>query len=99
MFTASRLAPEDAYRSGLFDRLFPAAEAADRTREYAEQLANGASFAIGSIKQAVWQGVELALQDGLQLEKSFVEPVLRGTEIQEGVRAFLEKRKPEFHRG
>jgi enoyl-CoA hydratase/carnithine racemase len=97
MCTASRLAPEEAHRIGLFDRLFPAAEAAERTHEYAEQLANGASFAIGSIKQAVWQGVELSLQDGLKLEKSFVEPVLRGTEIQEGVRAFREKRKPEFH--
>jgi enoyl-CoA hydratase/carnithine racemase len=98
MCAASRLAPEEAHRIGVFDRLFPAAEAADRTREYVEALANGASFAIGAIKQAVWQGVELSLQDGLKLEKGFVEPVLRGAEIQEGVRAFREKRKPEFHR-
>ena len=47
----------------------------------------------------MWQGVELSLHDALQLEKSFVEPVLRGTEIQEGVRAFREKRKPVFHQG
>ena len=98
MFTAARLAPEEANRLGILDRLFPAEQAAQRTHEYAEQLANGASFAIGSIKQAVWQGIELSLQDGLKLEKSFVEPVLRGLEIQEGVRAFREKRKPEFHR-
>jgi len=99
MITARRLAPPEALQLSILDRLFPAAEAAERTREYVEQLANGASFAIGAIKQAVWQGIELALEDGLKLEKSFVEPVLRGTEIQEGVRAFREKRKPVFHQG
>jgi enoyl-CoA hydratase/carnithine racemase len=97
MFSARRLKPEEAHQLGIIDRLFPAAEAAQRTQEYAEQLANGASFAIGSIKQAVWQGVELPLNEALKLEKSFVEPVLRGAEIQEGVRAFREKRKPVFH--
>jgi enoyl-CoA hydratase/carnithine racemase len=99
MFTARRLTPEEAHGIGLLDQLFPAAEAAQRAHQYAEQLANGASLAIGSIKQAVWQGVELSLHDGLKLEKSLVEPVLRGAEIQEGVRAFREKRKPVFHQG
>jgi enoyl-CoA hydratase/carnithine racemase len=97
MFTARRLTPKEANQLGVLDRLFSAEEAADRTREYAEALANGASFAIGSIKQAVWQGIGLWLDDALQLEKTFVEAVLRGAEIQEGVRAFREKRKPEFH--
>jgi enoyl-CoA hydratase/carnithine racemase len=97
MATARRLTPEEAHQLGILDRLFQADELAARTREYAEGIANGAFFAIGQIKRAVYEGRELSLDAALHLERNLVEPVLRGEEIKEGVRAFKEKRKPVFH--
>jgi enoyl-CoA hydratase/carnithine racemase len=98
MATARRLTPEEARQFGIFDRLFPAEELAAQTRAYAEGVASSATGAIGALKRAVYEGRELPLDAALQLERSILEPVLRAEEIQEGVRAFKEKRKPDFHR-
>jgi len=97
MFSAQRLTPVQAHRLGIVDRLFAAEEAAAQTRAYAERLARGPSLAIGSIKQAVWQGLDRPLADGLLLERQYLEQVLRGREFQEGLDAFLNQRKPKFH--
>ncbi|MCU0490513.1 MAG: enoyl-CoA hydratase/isomerase family protein [Chloroflexaceae bacterium] len=97
MFTGRRLTPEEAHNLGILDRLFPAEELAERTREYAEGLANGASFAIGTIKRAVYEGRTLPLDEALGLERSLLEPVLQGPELKEGISAFKEKRQPNFH--
>jgi enoyl-CoA hydratase/carnithine racemase len=97
MFAAKRLIPAEAYELGIVDRVFPVAEAARSTHEYADKLAQGASTALGAMKLAVWQGIERPLREGLELEKKHVTPVLTSSEFREGVRAFLEKRPPKFH--
>src|SRR6201985_876621 len=45
--TGRQLSRGEAHALGFLNRLFPAAEAAERTREYAEALARGATAAIG----------------------------------------------------
>lgn len=64
--------------------------------KYAGKLAGGASEAIGSIKLAVYGGIERPLDEGLQTEREFVEPLFDSSDAKEGIGAFMEKRKPEF---
>jgi enoyl-CoA hydratase/carnithine racemase len=97
LFAAKRLSPAEAHELGIVDRVFPAAEAARGTHDYADKLAQGATTAIGAMKLAVWQGIDRPLQEGLALEKKHVTPVLTSSQFREGVRAFLEKRPPKFH--
>src|SRR5205823_9554780 len=54
MITGRQLTPGQAHALGILNRLFGAAEAADKTREYAEALASGATVAIGQIKRATY---------------------------------------------
>lgn len=97
LFDARRLKPTEAHEFGIVDRLFPLPEAARSTHEYAEQLAQGASAAIGAIKLAIWQGIEHPLKEALEIEMNLAVPLLTQPQFREGVQAFLEKRQPNFH--
>jgi enoyl-CoA hydratase/carnithine racemase len=96
MVTGSRLAPQEAYDLGILNRLVPAERLAEETLAYAAALAEGAQQAIGSIKTAVYEGIERPLAQGLEREAELVEGLFRSADGQEGLRAFLEKRKPQF---
>jgi enoyl-CoA hydratase/carnithine racemase len=98
MVTGRTISPSDAHDLGILDRLFPADELEGATREYAESLASGASEAIGSIKLAVYGGIERPLDEGLQTERTLVEPLFGSEDAREGITAFMEKRRPEFSR-
>jgi enoyl-CoA hydratase/carnithine racemase len=96
MVTGSRLSPQEAYDLGILSRLVPAERLAEETLAYATTLAEGAQQAIGSIKTAVYEGIERPLAQGLEREAELVEGLFRSADGQEGLRAFLEKRKPQF---
>ena len=52
--------------------------------------------AVRAAKEAVWRGLDLTLEQGLQLEQFLAEPVRQSEDAREGPRAFLEKRSPGF---
>src|SRR5690349_7135319 len=96
MVTGSQLSPGQAHGLGILNRLYAAGEAADRTREYAEALANGATLAIGEIKLATYAGVDGKLADGLARERQGIAKLFETADAREGLGAFAEKRKAEF---
>lgn len=96
MLTGERLEPEAALRVGILDRIFPAGELEKETRAYAEQLASGATRAIGNIKLAVHRGLDASLDEGLALERELLEELFRSADAEEGLAAFAEKRAPDF---
>lgn len=98
MITGRTISPSEAHTLGILDRLFPADELEGEVRKYAEKLAAGATEAIGSIKLAVHGGIERPLDEGLEAERTLVEPLFESEDAKEGLAAFMEKRKPEFSR-
>src|SRR5919205_2071714 len=60
MVTGRTISPSEAHELGILDRLFTAASLEEETQKYAEGLAAGAGEAIGSIKLAVYGGVDTA---------------------------------------
>jgi enoyl-CoA hydratase/carnithine racemase len=97
MVTGRRLAPREAHALGILDRLFAREQIEAETRAYAQALAGGSASAIGSIKLAVWRGREVALDDGLRIERELLDGLFRSPDGREGVKAFVEKRKPAFN--
>lgn len=96
MVNGRAVAPSEALALGIVDRVFPPADLAAKTMEYAANLARGASFAIGRIKMAVNEGIEMPLGDGLANERKVTEQVFLSEDAKEGIAAFVEKRKPVF---
>ena len=66
----------------------------------AEKLANvlleRGPLALRAVKQAVLQGMERPLAEGLQLELELFNGLFKTEDAVEGPRAFAEKRKPNF---
>jgi len=98
MVTGRRLSPKDAFAMGILDRLFPADQLDAQTRAYVQGLVDGAASAIGAIKLAVQQGRDRTLDDALRIEREMLESLFRSPDGHEGVKAFVEKRKPQFNK-
>jgi enoyl-CoA hydratase/carnithine racemase len=96
ILTGRRIDAREAERIGLVTRVVPQGRLRDEAVALAKQIAENAPLAVRAAKAAVWRGLDLPLEEGLRLEQLLAEPVRQSEDAQEGPRAFLEKRKPEF---
>lgn len=97
MLAGEEIDAEGAHRLGLVNRV---AEP-DRLDEEAEALAqsvidNAAPLAARACLQAVTRGARLPLDEALRLEAELFARLFATSDVREGTRAFLEKRKPLF---
>jgi enoyl-CoA hydratase/carnithine racemase len=96
LITGRTYGVEDAKAFGLLADVYDADSAETSVREYAERLATGPALAIAAIKRCVHLGGEKSLDDGLAIEAEMMESLFRSKDADEGLHAFVEKRKPEF---
>ena len=97
MFSARRLAAEEALRIGLINRVVEPAELQAVTIEYAERLAANAPLSIRASKFFINQlGLEAARRDEARMD-AMQREAENSQDFQEATRSFLEKRKPVFH--
>ena len=81
---------------GLVNRVTAAENLAAETRELAAAILAGGSIAAGYAKEAVYQGMDLSLAQGLRLEAD-LSILLHGTaDRAEGIASFKERRRPRF---
>jgi enoyl-CoA hydratase/carnithine racemase len=91
---------EEALRVGLVTSVFPAGSFMDEVMALATDLADGPTQAFAATKEGFHRGLTSTLVEAEAWEYGTANPALRaGPEYREGVRAFMEKRPPQFHRG
>jgi enoyl-CoA hydratase len=91
--TGRQVEAEEALRIGLADRVFPAAELLQRTRETAEIIARNPGRAIALALGAIGAA---GGKTGMNREAELFGECCTTLDFREGITAFLEKRKPVF---
>lgn len=96
MLTGEMIDAETAHRFGLVNHVYPADQLLEKTLELAEKIAEKAPIALQLSKEAVKFASRSNLDEGLRREIDLFAICFSTEDKQEGVSAFLEKRKPEF---
>ncbi|MFD1779460.1 MULTISPECIES: enoyl-CoA hydratase/isomerase family protein [Fredinandcohnia] len=94
--TGETLTPQEALDIKLVDRVFPQEETRAKTLEYAEKIANSASYATSNIKLSIMNGKEMPLNVAIRYEGELQNLLFRSQDAQEGLSAFIEKREANW---
>ena len=90
------LSAQEALEWGLVNRVLPADELMPAALETAERLAAGPTRAFGTAKRLLLDGFAQSLDTQMEYESRGIADCLSSADGREGVRAFLDKRKPAF---
>ena len=96
VLTGDLLSAADALRLGLVSEVVPDGEVLSHALEIAKRIAALPPLAVVAIKEAMLVGADLPLEAALGLEAQSFQKLFATEDRTEGMRAFLEKRKPDF---
>jgi len=96
VLTGRMMGAEEAERSGLVSRVVPAEELLAEAAKVAETIASKSLPAVYAAKDALQAAQEMPLSEGLRFERLTFAAQFATEDQKEGMRAFAEKRAPEF---
>ncbi|MGM0604166.1 MAG: enoyl-CoA hydratase/isomerase family protein [Halobacteriota archaeon] len=96
MVNDERLTPSEAADVGIVDELVEPGTVEAEAVAFAKQVAALPNKAVGHVKIAVNEGMEMSLYDALSHERELQNQLFDTAGAKEGIAAFLEKRDPDF---
>jgi enoyl-CoA hydratase len=96
LLLGEQISAEEAERIGIVNRVVPTSEFDQAVRELASKLASKSPVIMKLGKDAIFRQQDMALADALDYLRSQLTLALSTEDIEEGVKAFFEKREPEW---
>ncbi|MCX5906509.1 MAG: enoyl-CoA hydratase-related protein [Deltaproteobacteria bacterium] len=96
IFTAKRISPQEALAMGIVNRVVPVEKVDETIWQLALEILKNSPVAVRQAKRAIDLGMDVDLHTGLQIEIEAYKVNLVTEDRQEGIRAFNEKRPPQW---
>jgi enoyl-CoA hydratase len=96
VMTGRRVRADEALRIGLVSRVVPQPELLSTAKQLARDVLANGPYAVRLAKEVIDRGLETDLHTGLRLEEKAFGLTFATHDQKEGMRAFLEKRKPAW---
>lgn len=90
------LTAQEAHQSGLVNRVTPVSDYLNEALKLADEIASRAPLAVRAAKKMINASYESSLTEGLTEEKQAFYNLFNSEDQKEGMKAFVEKRKPEW---
>jgi enoyl-CoA hydratase len=96
IFTGAVISAQEAKDLGIVNRVFPAESLMEETQKVAKKIGTNGPVAVQLVKRVINRGYEVTLTEGCLLETTTFGCLFTTDDQREGMRAFVEKRKPTF---
>ena len=96
ILTGDIFSAQEAHRLGLVSQVVPQDQVLKVAKDLARKLASKGGIALTQALWAIEEGLDLPLEKGLEKEAEAFHRVSETEDSREGVKAFLEKRQPQF---
>ena len=96
LLLGEQISAEEAERIGIVNKVVPADQFDDAVRDWAEKLASKSPVLMKLGKDAMFRQQDMAFADAIDFLRSQLSIAFTTEDIQEGVKAFFEKRAPEW---
>ncbi len=98
LFTGDWVDAQEAYRIGLVQKVVPNDQLLDEAIKIAEKICDNGPNAVRTVKETAYKGLDVPLREALVQCREYeqLNRQLSAQDIEEGAKAFAEKRKPVF---
>ena len=95
IYGARNIKADEAYRIGLVNNVYPLEELMPAAKKLASTIARNAPIAVRNCKKAINEGLQVDMDQAIAIEEKLFGDCFESYDQQEGMKAFLEKRKVE----
>jgi enoyl-CoA hydratase len=95
-YTGRMVSADEGFQMGFVNRVVAPESLMKTCQEIALEIASRAPVAVTKAKEAINMGTEMPIDEGMHEERNAFAELFRTTDLREGVKAFVEKRKAVF---
>ena len=96
ILTGKSISADEAYRVGLVNHVVPPESLMDEAKRIAGEIASKPPLSVRAAKEAILKAQDMTLELGLEFERKTFYMLFATDDGKEGMRAFVEKRKPSY---